>query len=117
MSSSATPRSLLYVPAARRDLLAKVPTVAADRVVVDLEDGVAPSAKNQARANLRDAELGAPDQGEVLEEVARGISQQLPAPADRPALVTALPAEGLVPFSDRFFHTHQSFCNGKGPYR
>jgi hypothetical protein len=43
-----------------------------------------------------------------LEEVARGISRQLPEPADRPGLVTALPPAGLVPFSDRFFHTHQS---------
>jgi len=54
------------------------------------------------------AEQGTPDPEGVLEEVARGISQVLPAPADRPTLVTILPPEGLVPFSDRFFHTHQS---------
>lgn len=59
--SSAAPRSLLYVPASRRDLLAKVPTVAADRVVVDLEDGVAPSLKAEARATLTTVELGDPD--------------------------------------------------------
>lgn len=58
---SARPRSLIYVPAARRDLLAKVPSVAADRVVVDLEDGVAPAAKDAARTLLRRADLGDPD--------------------------------------------------------
>ena len=54
-------------------------------------------------AEQRDADPEA-----VLGEVARGISETLPAPGPRPALMTALPSEGLVPFSDRFFHTHQS---------
>ena len=46
--------------------------------------------------------------GAVLGEVARGISVGLPAPGGKPALMETLPAEGRVPFSDRFFHTHQS---------
>ena len=55
----------------------------------------------------------AADQGftgseEVLEEVARGISQKLPDPTGPPALTSILPPDGLVPFSDRFFHTHQT---------
>lgn len=54
-------------------------------------------------AEQRDA-----DQETVLEEVARGISKNLPTPGDRPILMTALPTEGRVRFSDRFFHTHQS---------
>ncbi len=54
-------------------------------------------------AEQRDADPEA-----VLGEVAQGISETLPAPGPRPALMTALPSEGLVPFSDRFFHTHQS---------
>jgi len=54
-------------------------------------------------AEQRDADPGA-----LLSEVAEGISGKLPPPGNRPALVTALPSEGRVPFSDRFFHTHQS---------
>ena len=54
-------------------------------------------------AEQRDA-----DPGTLLSEVARGISGKLPPPGNRPALVTALPSQGRVPFSDRFFHTHQS---------
>ena len=57
----APPRSLLYVPASRRDLLAKVASVAADRVVVDLEDGVAPGEKERARQALREVDLGPPE--------------------------------------------------------
>jgi hypothetical protein len=48
------------------------------------------------------------DPGPVLEEIARGISGHLPPGGERPALVGTLPAEGLVPFSDRFFHLHQT---------
>jgi len=48
----------------------------------------------------------APDS--ALEQMARGLSQGLPPGGERPALVDALPEEGLVPNSQRFFHTHQS---------
>jgi len=48
-------RSLLYVPASRRRMLAKLPSVQVDGVVIDLEDGVAPGDKSTARANLRAA--------------------------------------------------------------
>ena len=54
------------------------------------------------------AEQRDPDPGAALGEIASGISENLPAPGSRPALVTALPSKGRVPFSDRFFHTHQS---------
>ena len=50
-------RSLLYVPASRRRMLAKLPSVQVDGVVIDLEDGVAPGDKSTARANLRAADL------------------------------------------------------------
>ncbi|MBT8398075.1 MAG: hypothetical protein HKO65_06220 [Gemmatimonadetes bacterium] len=46
--------------------------------------------------------------GEVLGEVAAGISGALPQGGARPALMSALPEENRVPFSDRYFHTHQS---------
>ncbi|MCF7551354.1 CoA ester lyase [Pseudonocardia sp. WMMC193] len=45
-------RSLLFVPADRPDLLAKVGRVHPDAVVADLEDAVAPAAKDAARATV-----------------------------------------------------------------
>ena len=44
----------------------------------------------------------------VLQDFARTVSQQLPPASDPPDLVAVLPAEGRVPFSERFFHLHQS---------
>jgi len=49
------PRSVLYVPAFRREFLAKIPALTADLVLVDLEDGVAPGQKDEARDNVRAA--------------------------------------------------------------
>ncbi len=43
-------RSLLFAPAARADLVAKLPRAGADVVTLDLEDGVAPEAAAAARA-------------------------------------------------------------------
>jgi citrate lyase subunit beta/citryl-CoA lyase len=43
-------RSLLYVPAINARALDKARTLACDTVIVDLEDSVAPEAKDQARA-------------------------------------------------------------------
>jgi citrate lyase subunit beta / citryl-CoA lyase len=48
------PRSWLYVPADDASRLAKAAGRGADALIVDLEDGVAPSAKELARNNLRD---------------------------------------------------------------
>lgn len=50
-----TPRSVLYVPASQRRFLDRVPSLAADTVIVDLEDGVAPAEKGAARDNVRHA--------------------------------------------------------------
>lgn len=49
------PRSILYVPAGRRELLEKAGRAGADLVIVDLEDGVAPDEKDTARENVRAA--------------------------------------------------------------
>jgi hypothetical protein len=54
------------------------------------------------------AEQRDPDPGPIIEEVARGVSQSLPAAGSRPSLVDMLPAEGLRPLSERFFHLHQT---------
>lgn len=47
-------RSVLYVPAANEKALAKVPSLACDCVVVDLEDAVAPAQKVVARERMRE---------------------------------------------------------------
>ena len=46
-------RSLLFAPASRPDMCAKLPRSGPDGVVLDLEDAVAPTAKAQARAQAR----------------------------------------------------------------
>ena len=48
------------------------------------------------------------DSDQDLTAVARSISQQLPSTTSLPDLVNKLPTEGLVRFSERFFHLHQS---------
>ncbi|WP_420391323.1 HpcH/HpaI aldolase/citrate lyase family protein [Acuticoccus sp.] len=48
-------RSMLYVPGDNPRALAKAPGLAADVVVVDLEDAVAPDRKDEARDAARDA--------------------------------------------------------------
>ncbi|MBO0829250.1 MAG: CoA ester lyase [Streptosporangiales bacterium] len=60
-------RSLLFVPGGRPDLLGKVGRSHPDAVVVDLEDAVAPDAKDTARREALDAVATArPDAGTVL---------------------------------------------------
>ncbi len=54
------------------------------------------------------AEQSAPDMETAVEEIARAIAQNLPSGVTRPSIVQLLPPDGLVPFSDRFFHLHQS---------
>ena len=49
-----SPRSYLYVPASRPEMLAKAGDRGADALIVDLEDAVAPSRKVEARLTLRD---------------------------------------------------------------
>ena len=48
-------RSMLYVPASSERFVAKAQERGADAIILDLEDGVAPSEKSKARASLRDA--------------------------------------------------------------
>lgn len=47
---TAVPRSVLFVPGGRPDMVAKVPRWAPDAVAVDLEDAVAAADKDTARA-------------------------------------------------------------------
>src|SRR3982751_3524444 len=52
-------RSCLSVPGSSPRMLAKAPTLPADEVFCDLEDSVAPQAKEEARANVRSALVSA----------------------------------------------------------
>ena len=52
-SSSTICRSALYMPASNTRALEKATGLAADAIVMDLEDSVAPEAKAQARQNVR----------------------------------------------------------------
>ncbi|MGD2218312.1 MAG: hypothetical protein PVJ64_16260, partial [Gemmatimonadales bacterium] len=48
------------------------------------------------------------DSDRALEDFARAISERLPPASEPPDLVSMLPDDGLVAFSQRFFHLHQS---------
>jgi citrate lyase subunit beta/citryl-CoA lyase len=48
-------RSVLYMPGSNARAIEKARTLAADAVILDLEDAVAPDAKEQARAQVADA--------------------------------------------------------------
>jgi citrate lyase subunit beta/citryl-CoA lyase len=56
----AAARSYLYVPGDKPDVLAKALGRGADALIVDLEDAVAPSAKDDARGIVRDFLAGLP---------------------------------------------------------
>ena len=50
-------RSVLYMPSSNERALEKAKTLAADGLILDLEDAVAPDAKAQARSNAAKAVL------------------------------------------------------------
>jgi len=54
-------RSVLYVPASNDKALAKIPSLACDAVIIDLEDAVAPADKVFARERLAGIFAGRPD--------------------------------------------------------
>jgi citrate lyase subunit beta/citryl-CoA lyase len=57
--TAAPARTWLFVPADRPERFAKAAASGADRVIVDLEDAIAPAAKEEARRLLAGAELPA----------------------------------------------------------
>ncbi len=56
-------RSLLFAPAVRPDLIAKLPRTGADGVVIDCEDATPPQQKGEGRANARRLSLDISGQG------------------------------------------------------
>jgi citrate lyase subunit beta/citryl-CoA lyase len=74
------PLTWLYVPADRPDRVEKAIASPAHAVIVDLEDGVPPGAKDEARANLA-ALLGSPRDKPVYVRVNAGSGADLEAVA------------------------------------
>jgi citrate lyase subunit beta/citryl-CoA lyase len=89
-----TPRSLLFMPGSRPDMVAKIPRFAPDAAVVDLEDAVPANGKAAAResavAALRDKDFG---RTIVLVRVNPVGSEWF---ADDIAAVAGLPGIGVV---------------------
>ncbi|HEY2193827.1 MAG TPA: CoA ester lyase [Actinomycetospora sp.] len=60
------PRSLLFVPGGRADMIAKAPRSSPDAIAVDLEDAVAPGDKDEARRTAVAAVEDLPDDGALV---------------------------------------------------
>ncbi|MDL5159188.1 CoA ester lyase [Actinomycetospora sp. Odt1-22] len=60
------PRSLLFVPGDRPDMVAKAPRSSPDAIAVDLEDAVAPGDKDEARRTAVHAVGDLPDGGSLV---------------------------------------------------
>ncbi|HEY6633117.1 MAG TPA: CoA ester lyase [Rhizobiaceae bacterium] len=56
-------RAVLFMPASNEKAIAKIPSLACDTVIFDLEDAVAPEAKAQARERLKAWFAARPDDG------------------------------------------------------
>ena len=69
-------RSVLYIPAANQRAMEKARTLAADAIIFDLEDAVAPAEKAGARGLLKSAQV---TQVEVMDP---GILRDIDTPAD-----------------------------------
>jgi citrate lyase beta subunit len=89
-------RSLLYVPAASEAMLRKAASRGADAVVVDLEDGVLPGRKDEARARAERlwAEAGLGPEGALLRVNPPGTPWHEP---DLEAAARVRPAGVVVP--------------------
>jgi citrate lyase subunit beta/citryl-CoA lyase len=86
-------RSLLYVPASAEKFVARAHERGADAVILDLEDGVAPDAKDAARAGLPAAVRSVRQNGA---DVVVRINRPLRMAAQDIAAAVAAGADGLV---------------------
>ncbi|MCF1505279.1 CoA ester lyase [Afifella sp. H1R] len=87
-------RSLIYVPADKPRALAKARGLAADAIIVDLEDAVAPDSKEDAREALREA-LAEPFSAPVIVRI-NGLASEW-ATEDLLAALAARPDGLLIP--------------------
>ena len=89
-------RSVLYMPAANERALEKAQTIPSDALIFDLEDAVAPDAKEQARANaIAAARSGAYGQREITIRC-NGLDTSWGA-ADIDAAATSTAAAVVIP--------------------
>ena len=87
-------RSVLYVPGDNARALAKAGTLAADALILDLEDGVGPAKKAEARENIK-AFLKAPPADKYVTVRVNGLDSEwvaydLAAFADTPPAATGV---------------------------
>jgi citrate lyase subunit beta/citryl-CoA lyase len=88
-------RSMLFMPASRADMIAKIPRLAPDVAVADLEDAVAAGAKDAARAAAA-AAVGALDPAGRTTVLIRVNPVGTPWFADDVAMAAGCAAAGLV---------------------
>jgi citrate lyase subunit beta/citryl-CoA lyase len=92
-------RSVLYMPGSNAKALAKASTLPADALILDLEDSVAPDAKEAARAQVVEAVRG--DKFGGREIIIRVNGPHTPwGPADLTAAIAAAPDAILLPKVD-----------------
>ena len=96
MSSLRPRRSVLYMPAANERALEKAKTIAADAIIFDLEDAVAPDAKEAARENA----VAAATSGDYGRRELTIRCNGLDTPWEQPTL-QQLPGHRLLPSSFR----------------
>ncbi|HXQ65049.1 MAG TPA: CoA ester lyase [Alphaproteobacteria bacterium] len=95
MSQSARPRrSVLYMPGSSARALEKARTLAADALILDLEDAVAPDAKAAARAQIATALAAGGYGGREL--VVRVNALETPWGSDDLAMVARSPAHAIL---------------------
>ncbi|MCW2669046.1 MAG: putative acyl-CoA lyase [Frankiales bacterium] len=89
-------RSVLYMPSSNERALEKAKTIAADAIIFDLEDAVAPDAKDAARGNAVAAVQSGEYGGKTLTIRCNGLDTPWGA-ADLKAATAAGPAAVVVP--------------------
>ncbi|MBI4932255.1 MAG: CoA ester lyase [Actinobacteria bacterium] len=105
MSDLRPRRSVLYMPAANERALEKAKTIAADAIIFDLEDAVAPDAKDAARANAVAAANSAEYGNRELTIRCNGLDtpwgiDDLAAAAQSQAAAVVIPKVGSVEYLD-----------------
>ncbi len=95
-SSLVPRRSVLYMPSSNARALAKAKTIAADAIIFDLEDAVAPDAKELARTQACDAVRSGEYGGRELTIRCNGLDTPW-GEADLRAAATAGPAAVVIP--------------------
>ncbi|MCB0954526.1 MAG: CoA ester lyase [Ilumatobacter sp.] len=99
-------RSVLYMPAANERALEKAKTIPSDAIIFDLEDAVAPDAKEAARANACAAASSGEYGNRELTIRCNGLDtpwgiDDLAAAAQTPAAAVVIPKVGSVDYLDQ----------------